>query len=179
MRTISRPFLLGATITYHLHRSSNLIAKDLVSESDQVTGPNQEALGINWNLLDDTLSVPVRLYTETKLFSKRDILQRVSSIFDPLGYFNPVVLKAKLLLKKLWMNWCNWNDVVNDELMEEWELISKQLEAISSYQLLRYIGIAKKPDSLIQYHLVCFCDASGVAYATTVYLHQSIPAKQI
>ena len=92
---------------------------DFVSKSDRVTGPNQEALGINWNLLDDMLSVPVRLYTETKLFSKRDILQRVSSIFDPLGYFNPVALKAKLLLKKLWMNWCNWNDVVNDELMEE------------------------------------------------------------
>ena len=221
---ISSPFLLGATITYHLQRSSNRIAKDLlrniyvdnlitgvdtvdkgkllyteakglfksasmnlrewasnskefidfVPESDRVTGPNQKVLGINWNLLDDKLSVPVSLYTETKLFSKRDILQRVSSVFDPLGYFTPVVLKAKLLLKKLWMNKCNWDDVVSDEFMEEWELISKELEVISSYRLPRYIGIGKKPNSSIQYHLVCFCDASGLAYATTVYLYQSI-----
>lgn len=220
---ISSPFLLGATITYHLQRSSNPIAKhllrdiyvdnlitgvdtvekgkqlytdakgvfeaasmnlrewasnskefiDFVPESDRVTRPNQKVLGINWNLLDDTVSVPVSSYTETKVLSKREILQRVSSIFDPLGYFTPVVLKAKLLLKKLWINKCNWDDGVNDDFMEEWELISKELEAISSYQLPRYIGIGKKPDLSIEYHLVCFCDASGLAYATTIYLHQS------
>ena len=142
-------------------------------ESDRVTRPNQKVLGINWNLLDDTVSVPVSSYTETKVLSKREILQRVSSIFDPLGYFTPVVLKAKLLLKKLWINKCNWDDGVNDDFMEEWELISKELETISSYQLPRYIGIGKKPGLSIEYHLVCFCDASGLAYATTIYLHQS------
>ena len=220
---ISSPFLLGATITYHLQRSSNPIAKDLlrdiyvdnlitgvdtvdkgkllyteakglfesasmnlrewasnskefidfVPESDRITRRNQKVLGVNWNLLDDTLSVPVSSYTETKLLSKRDILQRVSSIFDPLGYFSPVVLKAKLLLKKLWISKCNWDDMVNDEFMKEWELISQQLEAISSYQLPRYVGIREEP-GFIKYHLVCFCDATGLAYATTIYLHQSV-----
>ena len=62
---------------------------------------------------------------------------------------------------------------MNDECMQEWELISKQLEAISSYHLPRYIGICRDPDS-IKYHIVCFCDASVMAYATTIYLHQSI-----
>ena len=62
---------------------------------------------------------------------------------------------------------------MNDECMQEWETISKQLEAICSYHLSRYIGICEEPES-INYHLVCFCDASGMAYATTIYLHQSI-----
>ena len=134
---ISSPFLLGATITYHLQRSSNLTVKDLlrdiyvnnlitrvdtvdkgklfyteakglfesasmnlrewasnskefidfIPESDRVTRPNQKF--VRW--------APVSSYTETKLLRKKDILQCVSSIFDPLGYFSPVVLKAKLL----------------------------------------------------------------------------------
>ena len=107
------------------------------------------------------------------VLTKREILQRISSVFDPLGYFTPVILKAKLLMKKLWINKYNWDERVNDECMQEWELISKQLEAISSYHLPRYIGICRDPDS-IKYHLVCFCDASVMAYATTIYLHQSI-----
>ena len=70
-------------------------------------------------------------------------------------------------------NQCNWDEKVNDECMEEWEVISKQLEAISSYHLPRYISICEEPD-LINYHLERFCDASRMAYATTIYLNQSI-----
>ena len=46
----------------------------------------------------------------------------------------------------------------------------------SSNQLPRYvrtyIGITEKSKS-IEYHLVCFCDALKMAYATVIYLHQS------
>ena len=58
----------------------------------------------------------------SSLSTKREILQCISSIFDPLGYFTPIVLKA---MKKLWVNKCNWDEKVNDECMEEWEVISK------------------------------------------------------
>ena len=221
---ISSPFLLGATISYHLCSSDNPFAKDIhrdiyvdnlitgvdtidkgkslyteakglfedasmnlrewasnskefiefVAESDRATRLNQKVLGVNWNLLDDTLSIPVSSNSEAKsILTKREILQHISSVFDPLGYFTPVVLKANLLMKKLWVNKYNWDENVNDECMQEWETISKQLEAISSYHLSRYIGICEEPES-INYHLVCFCDASGMAYATTIYLHQSI-----
>ena len=61
---------------------------------------------------------------------------------------------------------------MNNECLEEWEAVSKQLEVISTYHLPRHDGICEKSD-LIEYRLVCFCDASGMAYATTVYLHQS------
>ena len=104
-------------------------------------------------------------------------MQCLSSIFDSLVYFNPVILKVKLLLKKLWLSKCNWDYMVNDEFMKEWELISKQLEAIPLHQLPRYFGIGEK-SGLIKYQLVCFCDASGMVYATTIYLNQSIESSK-
>ena len=151
---------------------------EFVPQSDRVTRPNQKILGVNWNLLDDTMSVPVSLNIEAQSVStKRKMLQHISSIFDPLGYFTPIVLKAKLFIKKLWVNKCNWDEKVNDEYMKEWEVTSKQLEAISSYHLPRYIGMSEEPD-LINYHLVCFCDAYmplPSTYTSRLVIH----AKQI
>ena len=151
---ISSPFLLGATITYHLQSSSDPIAKGLhrdiyvdnlitgvdpvdgakslfvgakglfeaasmnlrewaynskefiehIPESDKAVKPHQKVLGVSWNVLHDTLSIPVSYKSdshESKVATtKREILQQVSSIFDPLGFFSPITLKAKLFMKK-------------------------------------------------------------------------------
>ena len=61
---------------------------------------------------------------------------------------------------------------MRDEYLTEWKDISEQLERISSYHIPRYFGINEKSEP-VQYCLVCFCDASAVAYAIVVYLHQS------
>lgn len=52
----------------------------------------QKVLGVYWNQVDDTMSIP-RSTVET-VSTKREILQRIASIFDPLGYFSPTILKA-------------------------------------------------------------------------------------
>ena len=34
--------------------------------------------------------------------TKREVLQVIGSVFDPLGYYSPTVLRAKLFMKMLW-----------------------------------------------------------------------------
>ena len=51
--------------------------------------------------------------------TKREILQRISSVFDPLGYFSPTILKAKLFMKKLWADKCNWDEKISIEYLTE------------------------------------------------------------
>ena len=67
--------------------------------------------------------------------------------------------------------------MVNDEFMKEWELISKQLEAISLHQLPRYVSIREESD-LIKYQLVCFCDASGMAQSINTNPLKGLKRKQ-
>ena len=141
-----------------------------VSHQDKAVKSNQKVLGVYWNSVNDTMSIP-KSNVETAS-TKREVLQHIGSIFDPLGYFSPTILKAKWFMKKLWTDKCEWDEKVSNECLAEWNDISEQLEQISSYHLPRYIGVTEKSKS-IEYRLVCFCDASKMAYDTVIYLHQS------
>ena len=80
-----------------------------------------------------------------------------------------MILEEKLFMKKLWADKCNWDEKISKT---EWTSISEQLKQFSTFCLPRYIGVNESPES-IEYCLVCFCNASAIAYATAVYLHQS------
>ena len=88
---------------------------DFVPHEDQAGKFEHRVLGINWHLTDDTLSVPgPSVYNDGCVWTKRKVLQVISSVFDLLGYFSPTVLEAKLLLKTFWMEKCEWDTELNE-----------------------------------------------------------------
>ena len=147
---------------------------DFVPHEDQAGKFEHKVLGINWHLTDDTLSVPgPSVNGDGCIWTKRKVLQVISSVFDPLGYFSPTVLGAKLLMKTLWMEKCEWDAKLNETQLEKWLQIFDALKDIPLCRLPRYIGIAHEKSGSVVYSLVCFCNASAKAYATAIYLHQS------
>ena len=144
---------------------------------DKVTNilSSHKILGINWNLVTDQLSVSKPLSNKLLCVStKRGVLQAIASVFDPLGYFAPTILEAKIFMRELWDCKLNWDDKLGDKQLKEWLRISGNLEAIPQYQITRCISIFNETDDkLIEYSLMCFCDASAKAYATAIYLLQS------
>ena len=44
--------------------------------------------------------------------TKRNVLRKVATIFDPLGFVCPWVIVAKILLQELWMRGYDWDDKV-------------------------------------------------------------------
>ena len=74
-----------------------------VPEKDRATGSIIKVLCINWNLNNDTLSLPELSGDKIKEAStKHEILQAVVLIFGPFGYFTPTVIEAKLFIQELW-----------------------------------------------------------------------------
>ena len=109
---------------------------------------------------------------ELNVFTKREILKVVASIFDPLGYFSPTILLAKLFLQELWAEKVEWDAKLQLERLNRWKQICEYLKMISSYSLPRYLGLTTTDNQPVDYTLICFCDASTKAYALTIYLHQ-------
>ena len=85
-----------------------------------------------------------------------------SSVYDPLGLVELVVLTAKTLLQDLCIKNMGWDDPVSDEEGERWEKWKGQLPSLSRISLGRcikplYFGDLKFAE------LRYFADASQIA----------------
>ena len=85
--------------------------KEIVMNSGQ--DPITKTLGISWNSTKDVFSPEFQT-------TKRNVLRKVATNFDPLGFVCPYVIMAKILLQELWMRGYDRDDEVQDEISIGW-----------------------------------------------------------
>ncbi|XP_062602892.1 uncharacterized protein LOC134264633 [Saccostrea cucullata] len=141
-----------------------------IPQADQANRETIKILGLSWKLSEDSLFInSPKDETHIPPITKRKVLQRIASVFDPLGFFTPVTLRTKLFLQTLWNQKKEWDEELTKEDIQRWENISADLDDIPNCPIPRFIGLA----GTVTFNLMCFCDASTKAYACAVYLHQS------
>ena len=91
--------------------------------------------------------------------TKRGILKQISTIFDPLGLVAPFVLRAKLILQKLWRLRFDWDKPISGPLLDAWETWKAELPLLVNQPSALYVGE--------QIHV--FADASEVAFGAAAY----------
>ena len=74
-----------------------------------------KALGVHWNATTDTLFVatPPPIMAEP---TKRIIASQAAKMFDVLGWFAPITVKAKHLLQLLWKSGISWDERIPPDL---------------------------------------------------------------
>ncbi|XP_065899951.1 uncharacterized protein [Dysidea avara] len=66
-----------------------------------ITSGITKVLGLFWDPVGDTLSVPgFNKVPANTITTKRDVIHSVARIFDPLGFLSPITIHGKLLLQK-------------------------------------------------------------------------------
>ena len=78
----------------------------------------QRALGIRWDVETDSFSFKLDIPEVTMM--KRGILKVTSTIFDPLGFVVPFVLKAKIILQELTRRGCEWDEKIGEDIRKVW-----------------------------------------------------------
>ena len=101
--------------------------------------PKDRALGVLWNVENDTLGFKVNL--KEKPLTRRGVLSVLSSIYDPLGFGAPFQLKGKKIMQKLCQQNLKWDEDIPDEISNEW-LTSK--ENIPNFEMV-YLQRCFKP----------------------------------
>ena len=75
--------------------------------------PVERSLSQKWNTETDCFRYSISIFDT--LLSKRGVLSRVSSVFNPLGVLAPFLLPAKCLIQTLWRKKKDWEDPLDEE----------------------------------------------------------------
>ncbi|VDP35312.1 unnamed protein product [Heligmosomoides polygyrus] len=75
----------------------------------------------------DQFELSIRI-KRSDIVSKRVVAQQIASIYDPLGWFIPLLVTAKAFQQKLWKERHEWDENLNDDLKNEWLGILSGLE---------------------------------------------------
>ena len=65
-------------------------------------------------------------------------MQGLSKIFDPLGFVAPMILRAKLLMQKLWQLKVTWDELLNKDIEVKWIEIATNLKKATQFSVSQY-----------------------------------------
>ena len=85
---------------------------------ENIVMPVERALGVSWDTNSDCFVYEV--VKRNMADTRRKMLSLIASLFDPIGFLAPFLVKAKILLQRMWQCGIGWVDVLLSELLEEW-----------------------------------------------------------
>ncbi len=104
------------------------------------------------------------------ILTKRMVLSQINVIYDPLGLAAPFTVRAKILMRKLWMGESKdhrWDDPIPAFLREEWLQFFVEL---FNMEKIKFTRCVKPIDAVGNPTLVLFSDGSDQAYGTCAYV---------
>ncbi|KAJ8914740.1 hypothetical protein NQ315_017451 [Exocentrus adspersus] len=124
------------------------------------------SLGLIWNSGPDTLKYEINIKPPSGNATKRKILSTVAQIYDPLGLLGPVILKAKIILQKLWALKISWDESLPSDIFSEWQALHQNLPMLNKVSVTRRV-LTGTP-SCVELH--GFADASERGYGACIYI---------
>lgn len=138
--------------------------------------PTESALGVSWNVSEDTFGFRVCFKTDNG--TRRGCLATISRMHDPLGIAAPFLLKGKKILQKMTAASSSWDDPLEPRFKKEWEewkdevMLLKKMKIKRSY---RREGMRRVVSSTLH----CFSDASFTGYGVACYLRMVDEDEQV
>ncbi|UYV78566.1 hypothetical protein LAZ67_16002013 [Cordylochernes scorpioides] len=129
-----------------------------------------KVLGLLWNRKTDTLNCMINPEILPSLITRRVILTLVQKLFDPLGFYSPVMITPKILLQKTWKSAGGWDDPLEEDKSQEFKDWYEQLSHLKDSRIPRYICVGWAES--LELHV--FCDARKEAFATVAYMRSQM-----
>ncbi|XP_062538178.1 uncharacterized protein LOC134206475 [Armigeres subalbatus] len=102
--------------------------------------------------------------------TKREVLRTVMTIYDPLGLIANYLMYLKVLLQEIWRSGTGWDDEINTQCFEKWQIWFRLLPELESLQIPRCYRLQTTIGAQTKIQLHIFVDASESSMAALVYL---------
>ena len=142
---------------------ADIAEEDVASEIDLEKRelPTTKTLGVLWAATDDKFSFRHSLQLDGFEFTKRNVLRRTASVYDPLGFLSPYVIRSKLLIQKAWLEAQDWDELLPTHHQQEWTKWFRELKDLE---------LVKIPSpKVVELSIQTLSDASDNAYTAVVY----------
>lgn len=177
---------LGNLAGFHLRKwMSNQaeVLKDIPDEDRAQTIDLEEnklsttkTLGVLWTADLDTFSFKYSLTPETEL-TKRKVLKKTATIFDPLGFLAPYAVRAKILIQQAWVEATGWDVPLPGHHQKLWKSWFEESIGLQGIRIPRCLK--DRHSTAVKASLHTFSDASEAAYAAAVYIRHEYEDKSI
>ncbi|XP_075158007.1 uncharacterized protein LOC142231277 [Haematobia irritans] len=141
----------------------HLLKEDFLSFEDS---SQTKTLGVRWNAKSDRFIFSTNVLSHRAEYTKRQVLADIAKIFDPAGWLAPIVILAKILMRKIWLSGEGWDENISHDCLRDWKKFRDSYSMVESIQLPRWVSYS--PTCKIEFH--AFSDASENAYATAIYV---------
>ncbi|XP_058835287.1 uncharacterized protein LOC131692322 [Topomyia yanbarensis] len=152
--------------------TSNVI-KHFTSEKTTVA---ERVLGMIWIPNEDVFAFTAQfrpdlhlLLTGDTIPTKRQVLQVVMSLFDPLGIIATFTIHGKILIQDLWRSGIGWDDPIRDADFASWQRWVKLTPELDRVKIPRCYFPNYDQHSYQSLQLHVFVDASELAYCCVAY----------
>lgn len=124
-------------------------------------------LGLMWNSVTDNFSLnSFEKGSDGAPLTQRAIPTGIAQIFDPMGWVQPAIVSAKLLLQDMCRMQLPLNEEVSVPLQQQWNKIADSLVDLSAIEIPRNLCVG--PFQEVESH--GFADASQLAYGAVIYI---------
>ncbi|XP_061512596.1 uncharacterized protein LOC133393156 [Anopheles gambiae] len=147
---------------------------DTFEVTDDTSKTIVKTLGVTWNPLEDWFSVSVPDFDNPEGMTRRKLLSQLAKIFDPLGFFGPVITYAKLILREVGELQIDWDDSIPTEIDEKWRNFRTEMTSLREIRVPRWISWK----DVFQLRLQGFADASDQAYGACLYVQGTFTDKE-
>ncbi|KAF2894389.1 hypothetical protein ILUMI_11784 [Ignelater luminosus] len=156
----SKMILKGAGMNLRKWRELQFYIKE--NEINSSAQPCQKVLALYWDTVNDNifldLSSVISFVNKIQICTKRNVIQAIGRIYDPLQISGPFTITAKILLQLIWKLKIDWDSELPSEYRSNWIKWCNDLKNLTSYGISRSL------------HL--FSDASNSTYGTVAYVRE-------
>ena len=72
--------------------------------------------------------------SENQILAKQEFLKVLSSVYDPLSVVCPTILVLKMLFQKICLIKINWDDVLSETVIAEWQNTLENVSVMYKYK---------------------------------------------
>lgn len=101
--------------------SNSATLREIAAADDVLDTDDVKVLGHRWQRSTDTLTFTKRVIPYLNQVTKGAFLRYSLQIYDALGLFSPVTIRAKLLMQKLWKNKYDWDKPFAEDIRRPWQ----------------------------------------------------------